>query len=150
MCIVGQVEGGPKKMEPTTASEGLGPVAAWLGIFVAGGLGALGRVALAGVLEPRLTERLPHAGVLVVNLLGCLAIGFAAVALTSGPWRTIVMGGLLGGFTTYSAFALFGVELAHAARWGVLATQLALHLGGGFAGVLLGAALARALGLAKA
>lgn len=122
--------------------------AAALAVFVAGGLGALARVVLAGLLEPRLVERLPHAGVLIVNLLGCLLIGFAALALTSGPWRTIVLGGLLGGFTTYSAFALFSVELAQSARWGILAAQLGLHVGGGIACVLLGAALARVLGLA--
>lgn len=135
--------------DPTHASGGLGPLGQWLAVFVAGGLGAAARVALAGLLEPRLVERLPHASVLIVNLLGCLLIGFAAVALTSAPWRAIVMGGLLGGFTTYSAFALFSVELGQAGRLGVLAAQLGLHGLGGIACVLLGMALARALGLAS-
>jgi CrcB protein len=123
-------------------------VTQWLAIFVAGGLGAALRVAMSSWLEPLLVARLPHAGVLLVNLLGCLLIGFAAVALSEGHWRVIVLGGLLGGFTTYSAFALFSVELGQAGRFGVLFAQLALHLLGGIACVLLGSGLARALGLA--
>ncbi|MFV8755026.1 fluoride efflux transporter FluC [Nannocystaceae bacterium ST9] len=125
------------------------PANQWIAVFVAGGLGASLRVLLAAWLEPLLVARLPHASVLLVNLLGCLAIGFAAVALTQAHWRVIVLSGLLGGFTTYSAFALFSVELAQAGRWGVVATQVALHLLGGIACVLLGGALARALGLAS-
>lgn len=120
----------------------------WLAVFVAGGMGAALRVAMSSWLEPLLVARLPHASVLLVNLLGCLLIGFAAVALSEGPWRVIVLGGLLGGFTTYSAFALFSVELGQAARFGVLLAQIGLHLFGGIACVLLGSALARALGLA--
>jgi CrcB protein len=60
-----------------------------------------------------------------------------------------VLGGFLGGFTTYSAFALFSVDLARDARWGVLVSQLGLHLVGGMVAVLLGMALARALGLGQ-
>jgi CrcB protein len=130
------------------ASTGIGAAAQWAAVFVAGGLGAALRVAMASWLEPVLVARLPHAGVLLVNLLGCLAIGFAAIALTQAHWRVIVLGGLLGGFTTYSTFALFSVELGQAGRVGVLLAQCGLHLLGGIACVLLGSALARALGLA--
>ncbi len=129
-------------------SHEVGFTAQMAGVFLAGGLGACLRVSLAGWLEPRLVERLPNAGTLVVNLLGCLLIGVAAVALTNPHWRTITIGGLLGGFTTYSAFALFTVTLAQESRYGVMAGQVALHLVGGVVCVLLGMALARALGLA--
>ncbi len=118
-------------------------------VFVAGGLGASLRVALASWLEPLVVARLPHASVLLINLLGCLLIGFAAVALSQAHWRMIVLGGLLGGFTTYSAFALFSVDLGQAGRWAVLAAQIGLHLVGGVASVLLGGWLARALGFAN-
>ncbi len=119
----------------------------WVAVFIAGGLGAALRVGLASWLEPHLAARLPHASVLVINLFGCLLIGFATVALSQAHWRVIVLGGLLGGFTTYSAFALFTVDLGQAGRWGVLLAQVSLHVVGGVACVLLGSALARALGL---
>lgn len=117
------------------------------GVFLAGGTGAMLRVLLAGWVEQALVERLPFAGVLTVNLLGCLLIGFAAAAITAMHWRNIVLGGLLGGFTTYSAFALFSVTLVEDQRWGVLATQIGAHLLGGVACVWAGFWLARLLGL---
>ena len=132
----------------THDSQGLGLAAELSAVFVAGGVGATLRVLLAGRIERALVEQLPFAGVLLVNLLGCLLIGFAAVIVAGGSARNIVLGGLLGGFTTYSAFALFTVDLAGSGRWGVLAIQIAAHLVGGVLCVWAGMAGARALGWA--
>lgn len=123
--------------------QALGPLA-W--VFLAGGAGAVLRVVLAGWVDGRLSARLPqlpHAGTLVVNLVGCLAIGVAAVVLPPGTLRTAVVGGLLGGFTTYSAFALFSVELVRDARLGAVAAQIGLHLLLGMVCVTVGMALGR-------
>lgn|SRR5690606_10904236 len=117
-----------------------------VGVFLAGGTGATLRVLLSGRVEQALVERLPFAGVLVVNLLGCLLIGVASAAISATHWRNIVLGGLLGGFTTYSAFALFSVTLAEDQRWGALATQIGAHLVGGVVCVWLGFWIARLLG----
>ncbi len=116
-------------------------------VFMAGGLGATARVLLQAWVDAAWAERLAHVGTLSANLLGCLAIGFLAVALVSPLWRWVVLGGFLGGFTTYSAFALFSVGLVESGRWGTLSVQLALHLVGGMAAVWIGAKLARALEL---
>jgi CrcB protein len=116
-----------------------------LGIFLAGGLGAALRVGLVTLLDAVTGARVPFVGTLSVNLVGCFCIGFAATTLGQGPWRAIVLGGLLGGFTTYSAFALFTVEAAQNGRMGALAFQLVAHLMGGAACVILGTALARAI-----
>lgn len=115
-------------------------------VFMAGGLGATLRVLLSGRIEQALVTRLPYAGVLIVNLIGCLLIGFAAAMITTAHWRNVVLGGLLGGFTTYSAFALFSVELIEQQRWAVLAVQLGVHLIGGVVCVWLGLMAARAFG----
>ncbi len=114
----------------------------WGGLFAAGGLGACLRHVLALRIDASLgPTSLPYAGTLVVNLLGCLAIGALAAWLSPGPLRIIVLAGLLGGFTTYSTFALLTVELAGSGRWSPLGWQLGLHLIGGVVMVALGAAL---------
>jgi CrcB protein len=129
------------------ANQSISTLAQLAAVFMAGGVGACLRVVLSGRVEQAFVERLPHAGVLVVNLLGCLAIGVAAAAISTSHWRSIVLGGLLGGFTTYSAFALFTVDLVGQQRWGILAAQIFGHLVGGVVCVWLGFGLARALGL---
>lgn len=56
------------------------------------------------------------AGTLLVNLLGCLAIGVLTAVLAprlhaAHPWRLALTAGLLGGFTTFSSFAYETVAL---------------------------------------
>lgn len=114
-------------------------------VFLAGGVGATLRVVLGGLVDARVSERLPYAGTLVVNLIGCFVIGVVAVVLPPGMLRTAVVGGLLGGFTTYSAFALFSYELFRDERLGVLALQIGLHVVLGVVCVAAGMALGRML-----
>ena len=121
------------------------PVSAWwhwAALFAAGGCGVCLRFVLALKVDRWAEATLPYAGTLAVNLLGCLAIGVLAPLLPQGPGRAIAVAGLLGGFTTYSSFALLTVELAGAARWAPLAWQLALHVGGGALMVALGSRIA--------
>lgn len=127
-------------MDQSTTSVARGLV--W--VFMAGGLGATLRVAIATTIDARWSARLPHVGTLVVNMLGCLAIGIAAAAMPPGTARNAVIGGLLGGFTTYSAFALFSVELAGDAKLAVLAVQIITHLVLGILCVWLGQSIGRA------
>jgi CrcB protein len=117
----------------------------WLGLFAAGGCGVCLRFVLALRVDRWAAETLPHAGTLAVNLIGCLAIGVLAPLVPQGPARAIAVAGLLGGFTTYSSFALLTVELAGEARWAPLAWQLALHVGGGALMVALGSRVGRLL-----
>ena len=75
-------------------------------VFLGGGLGALMRYA-AGLLVggPLAT--------LTVNVAGCLAIGLLAgsIPADSAPLRLFLLTGLLGGFTTFSAFSLDAIAL---------------------------------------
>ena len=105
-------------------------------VFLAGGTGASLRVALVPLLDARLETVLPSAGTLVVNVLGCLAIGLGAAALPEGSLRPILLGGFLGGFTTYSAFGLLAHTHAQEGEhfpWngpaGLLAVGLGLWIG---------------------
>ena len=117
-----------------------------LWVFVAGGIGSCLRVVLAHTLDARLAERLPYVGTLCVNLLGCLAIGMASVWIGPGPLRTAIIGGLLGGVTTYSGFAQFSVDLVRDERTGMALLLIALHIVGGMVCAWAGLAIARGLG----
>lgn len=71
-------------------------------------------------------------GTMVVNVLGSLVMGLVAVALlhrfpgTWGHYAPFVMTGVLGGFTTFSAFSLDALNLIENGRMG----QAALYVGG--------------------
>jgi CrcB protein len=112
----------------------------WAALFAAGGVGACLRHALT--LRVDAAAGIAGAGTLAVNMVGCFLIGALAASLPLGAGRTIVLAGLLGGLTTYSAFALLTVELGQAGKWSALAGQVGLHVVGGALLCLLGAQVA--------
>ena len=77
---------------------------------------------------------------LIVNVVGCALIGLAAAFLDPAgrAWSTLVTGGL-GGFTTYSTFAVEANELADAGRRPVAVAYVAVTLLAGIAAAFLGA-----------
>ena len=93
-------------------------------IFIAGGgaLGAVLRVALQGLVQPK--GSLFPWGTWIVNISGCLMIGFL-MALFTGPYairpeyRVGVISGILGGYTTFSAFSWEGTQLIEQRQWGL-------------------------------
>lgn len=76
-------------------------------IFIGSGLGATARYALSlGLQSP--TSKMPY-GILACNLIGCLAIGivYGLVKTHHPSWISpLAVTGFLGGFTTFSTFAL--------------------------------------------
>ncbi len=79
-------------------------------VGLAGLAGTLGRYWLAGHIAGRYGEAFPW-GTLAVNVIGCFLAGVLFFVtherlLLGEPWRTALMVGLLGGFTTFSAFGL--------------------------------------------
>lgn len=125
------------------ASKGMRPGAA---VAAGGALGSLGRWLAAGAL-PAATDGWPW-GTLLVNVTGALAMGLLVAWLAdreSPDWvRPFVATGLLGGWTTYSAFALDAVTLSpFVAASYVLATVL-LGVGACVLGLRIGERLAPA------
>ena len=82
-------------------------------------------------------------GVLIVNVLGCLAIGGAVTVMDEGPAKIGLIAGLLGGLTTFSSFGLLLDTGIRAERWAAVATQLVLHLVFGVVAVRVGVMLGR-------
>ncbi len=77
-------------------------------IFFGAGFGGVLRYVLGGWVQTLTGESFPS-GTLVVNVVGCLAVGFLGAAF-AGPilikeeYRIAVLVGVLGGFTTFSTF----------------------------------------------
>ena len=122
----------------------------WLLVGLGGGVGAISRWALVRALIARFGDGVMPWGTLVVNVVGCLAIGFALRSPEGAPreeWRLLLVVGLLGGFTTFSTFAHESVTLlregARGTAFGYAALSNLLGLaaawaGSGFGGCLSG------------
>jgi CrcB protein len=124
-------------------------------VFLGAGLGGILRysVTLACI---RLAGQMPGAsspsppplwglpvGTIVVNITGCFAIGVLGTLL-AGPgavretWRLALMVGLLGGYTTFSAFGRETFLLLQEGKWGGAAANVLLSNLLGIAAVFLG------------
>jgi CrcB protein len=111
--------------------------------------GALGALARWGI-----AEALPHArgawpwSTLLINLTGCLLLGvlFAVLAarVPEPSWvRPFIGVGVLGGYTTYSTFAVEIVDLGRTGAALAAAGYLLVSVVGGVLAVALGAVTAR-------
>jgi CrcB protein len=119
----------------------------WLCLFVGGGLGAMARFAVGSWALTRAGEGFPW-GTLAVNWLGCLAIGVAAALFAAWPHgpavRLFLVTGVLGGFTTFSAFGLETFELLADGEGGRAFLYVAGSVVGGLLAVALGFFVGRA------
>lgn len=85
-------------------------------------------------------------GVLAVNILGSFLMGAFAVLTIErelAHLNPLVMAGLLGGFTTFSAFSLEAVTLWERGAMGEAALYVGLSVGLSIGALMLGAALTR-------
>jgi CrcB protein len=91
----------------------------WLAVMLGGALGTGLRFWIAGCLLAGFHETV---GTMAVNVLGSFVIGcFSALPgpewLVSPLTQKTVMTGVLGGFTTFSAFSLQTLRLLEAGHW---------------------------------
>ena len=113
-------------------------------VGMGGFLGAGLRFALGSWIHRALPTALFPYGTMAVNVLGCLLIGYLAgwrQPLEPGM-RLFLMVGLLGGFTTFSTFALETLSLTqqdeHLLAFVNVAAKLVLGLAAAWAGFVLG------------
>lgn len=111
-----------------------------LAVAAGGALGSLGRWALAGAL-PEAADGWPW-GTLLVNVTGALAMGLLIAWLAdreTPAWvRPFAATGLLGGWTTYSVFALDAVTLSPVVAVGYVAATVVLGVGACAVGLRIG------------
>lgn len=105
-------------------------------VALGGAVGACARFWLSGMIGPRVGEAFPW-GTLVVNVSGAAAIGLLAAGFVTAEgvaeprretWLLLVTG-VLGSYTTVSAFSLQTLALARAGACGRAALNVLASLG---------------------
>lgn len=114
----------------------------WAGVGLLGGIGAVARFVLSTAVARRSAGWFPT-GTLVVNLSGSALLGFVAGLALHGDALTLVGGGLLGSYTTFSTWMLDSERLSEHHNDRALAMNLIGSLLLGLAAVALGRALGR-------
>ena len=106
----------------------------YLAIMAGGAGGTALRLWLSGLLAAKYGETFP-VGTLVVNLIGSFMISlFAGLTGPDGPLlispltRQVVMIGVLGGFTTFSAFSFQTLNLLNDGQWARASANVCLSV----------------------
>jgi len=115
-------------------------------IFVGAGAGGVLRHAVHTAAQRWAPTGFPL-GTLAVNATGCLVAGVLAGALAGQialreEYRLLLFVGLLGGYTTFSAFGRETVELMQRGAWGMAGLNVLLSNVLGIGGLWLGLVLA--------
>ncbi len=120
----------------------------WIAIAVGGAIGAVLRYLVSGVAYNQFGAAFPI-GTLLVNLIGCLLIGFLAQLfeeiIVPPNMRLFVLTGTLGAFTTFSTYGLETVKLWQDGELRLALLNVAANNVVGILFVVLGFILARTL-----
>ena len=121
----------------------------YLVVFIGGGIGATLRHSVNRGAMAWLGTGFPY-GTLFVNVVGGLLMGvLAELFLVKGgvshEFRLFLTTGILGGFTTFSAFSLEAALMWQRSEWTALATYLAGSVALSIGALFVGMAAVRAL-----
>jgi len=122
---------------------------AYLAIAIGGTLGCWARYAMTNLVQAIYGRDFPYA-TLSINVLGCFLMGFLFIETlerltVSGYVRTGILTGFLGGFTTFSTFAMETLLLAEQGQGAKSVLYAGLSLGLGVVAAVGGAYIARNL-----
>jgi len=118
----------------------------WVG--VGGGLGSLIRWRIGTFIESRIKTRF-KIGTFFINVSGAFILAYLATAYSVG-WdvrygdmmTSLVLTGVLGGYTTFSSMQLDTVQMVQEGRHMLALSYITLSVGVGLAGAALGVSLA--------
>ena len=121
----------------------------YLLVFVGGGLGATLRHAVNMMCARAFGTHFPF-GTFIINISGSIVMGLIAGYLAfkghaAQPWRLFVMTGILGGYTTFSAFSLDTALLYERGEIGLAVLYVVGSVVLAIAGLFAGLALVRHL-----
>src|SRR5262245_12755478 len=111
-------------------------------VGLGGALGALARWIIGGLTLHYTADWKFPLGTFIVNIVGCLIAGVLAGLVVKLDWfsadaRTFLFTGLLGGFTTFSAFGVETVYLLRRGDYTVALAYIVLSVVCGIAGLWL-------------
>jgi fluoride exporter len=115
----------------------MGFVALWLGVGVLGGLGAIARFLLDGLVSAHSGTRFPL-GTLLVNLSGALVLGLLVGLALSGNAYLLAGTAVIGSYTTFSTWMLESHRLAEDGQRRLLSANIVLSLVAGVGAAALG------------
>lgn len=119
-------------------------VLAWLGLAAVGGVGAIARFELDGVVQRRAAGEFPF-GTLVVNVVGSFLLGLLKGAGVGGDALLVAGTGALGSFTTFSTWMLETERLGEDGDERLGAANVVGSLAAGLAAAVLGWAIGSVL-----
>ena len=104
-------------------------------IALFGAVGTLTRYGLQGLAQTRMGTTFPY-GTLLINLTGCLLLGFIGQLtlnrmLLSSDMRIAIAVGFFGGYTTFSSFGWETAKLLETGEWLRATTYVAFSVFGG-------------------
>lgn len=119
----------------------------WVGL--GGGIGSLLRWQIGRLIDQRVSTPF-KVGTFVINVTGAFVIAFLSASLALG-WEhrygdvisSLVLTGVLGGYTTFSTMQLDAVTMATAGRHALAVGYLVSSVGAGLLAAAAGVALAR-------
>ena len=111
-------------------------------IAIGGGLGAVSRYLMVSAVQAAVPGFKPL-GTMAVNVLGCLLVGMVMAWMVrineiGSPLHFLLVTGILGGFTTFSAFGYETVSLLEERQLAGAFWNVAGNLGLGMSAVFLG------------
>ena len=116
----------------------------WLGVVVLGGVGAVLRFSVDGLVSARTSGLFPH-GTLVVNLSGALLLGLLGGLALDDRVALLAGTALIGAYTTFSTWMFETQRLTEDRQPSRAAANIAVSMALGLAAAALGAVVGSAV-----
>ena len=116
----------------------------WLGVVLLGGVGAVLRFSVDGVVSARTSGAFPH-GTLVVNVSGAMLLGLLSGLALDQRVAVLVGTAVIGSYTTFSTWMFETQRLAEDRQLSRAAANIAGSLALGLVATVLGAVIGSAV-----